>query len=273
MMDCRMNHPLPRRFPVAYFALTFAFSWVPWGLAAYSSTDANLRGVTLSLALLGLLGPCLAAFVMMAFSGQGAWRDFRARWLNVSAISVPHALFALGLIPVALLIATLISVSGGYGSPDQFLLSGGFIGMLPLAFLAAVFEELGWRGYGVDSLRGRGSLLRVCLLFAVFWAAWHIPLFFIEQTYQHGLRAQGSLYVANFFISVLPAAVLSTWLYDKSHRSIPAAVLFHFALVAFSELLQTEQVTKCFFTGVLMIVSFGLVVIERDFFFRRNDGA
>ncbi len=264
------HHPL-QRFPAAYVGLTLLFSWLPWSVAAYGSAVWQWKAITTTLALIGLLGPCLAAFVMVHFSGNASlWHDVRARLIATAGISVTNMLFVFALMPLSLLLATLLSVQGGYGGSEQFQLSGGFIGMLPLALVAAVCEELGWRSYGVDSLKGQGSIMRVCLLFAVLWAAWHIPLFFIEQTYQHGLRKLGPLYVANFFVSVLPAAILSTWFYYKSRRSILAAVMFHFMLVAFSELLQTEPFTKCLLTGILMVVSLGLIALERDFFFSRQ---
>ncbi len=49
-----------------------------------------------------------------------------------------------------------------------------------ILFLAPTLEELGWRGYGVDSLRSKFSLFKTTMLFAVIWGLWHLPLFFIQ---------------------------------------------------------------------------------------------
>ena len=68
-------------------------------------------------------------------------------------------------------------------------------------------------------------------------------------------------------MSVLPAAVLTNWLYYKNNRSIVAAILFHMTLVATSEAFETEQFTKCIVTGVLMVISILVITGDRAFFF------
>ncbi len=138
--------------------------------------------------------------------------------------------------------------------------------MLPIIILAPTFEELGWRSYGMDSLRATFGMMTATLLFAVLWGVWHVPLFFIDHNYQHGLLEIGPIYVANFFVSVLPAAILTNWLYYKNNRSILAAILFHGTLVATSEALQTEQFTKCIVTGVLLAISIVIIATEYAFF-------
>ena len=171
--------------------------------------------------------------------------------------------------PFALLLSTGLSVLFGR-SADQFRFSGGFAKMLPTILLAPTFEELGWRGYGMDSLRAKFNMMTATLLFSVLWAIWHVPLFFIDGNYQHGLLAMSPIYVANFFVSVLPAAVLINWLYYKNNRSIVAAILFHMTLVATSEAFQTQQFTKCIVTGVLLGISILVIASDRAFFFEEK---
>jgi len=54
------------------------------------------------------------------------------------------------------------------------------------AVLGAV-EEPGWREYAQEGLQRRMSVLAASLVVGVFWALWHVPLFFIPGTYQAGL--------------------------------------------------------------------------------------
>jgi membrane protease YdiL (CAAX protease family) len=96
---------------------------------------------------------------------------------------------------------------------------------------------------------------------------WHVPLFFIDHTYQRGLWNSSPIYVANFFVSVIPAAILMNWLYYKNNRSIMAAILFHMALDATAEAFQTEQFTKCIWTGVLLFIPILVIAGNRAFFF------
>ncbi|MFW6056790.1 MAG: CPBP family intramembrane glutamic endopeptidase [Chloroflexota bacterium] len=71
---------------------------------------------------------------------------------------------------VAILASTLFERSLG-----QFHLAEAFVAsplafMLLLLFYGPVPEELGWRGYGLDSLRTRFNLLTSSLILATFWA-------------------------------------------------------------------------------------------------------
>lgn len=45
-------------------------------------------------------------------------------------------------------------------------------------------EELGWHGYALAGLQVRFSALWASLVLGVIWALWHVPLYFIEGTYQ-----------------------------------------------------------------------------------------
>jgi len=112
--------------------------------------------------------------------------------------------------------------------------------------------------------------MKATLLFSVLWAMWHVPLFLIDRNYQHGLWGMSPIYVVNFFVSVLPAAILINWLCYKNSRSILAAILFHMTLVATSEAFQTEQSTKCILTGVLLAISTLVIAGNRAFFFEES---
>lgn len=253
--------------PLHFFVLVFLLSWLPWALAACYSYHPDHKGITLLFALLGLFGPCFAALIMIVASGnQELIQDCKQRLLRISSIRATRVLYLLVIILLTLLLATWLSVQMG-NSINQLLFSSGFIDMLPIALVAAILEELGWRTYGVDSLRAHMGMMSATLCFSGLWALWHLPLFFMIQTYQNNLWHMGGLYVANFFISIIPAAILSNWFYYKCKRSIPAAIFFHFTLVATAELLQTEPFTKCIFTVLLFIICVLMIVNDRSFFF------
>lgn len=253
--------------PLSYFALVVFLSWAPWSFAAYYSYEPGMELYSILFQLIGLLGPFVAALNMIVSSGsQDLKRDFQQRLVSLKLIRPGYLPIILLLMPFALLLSTGLSVLVGR-SADQFRFSGGFAKMLPTILLAPTFEELGWRGYGMDSLRAKFNMMKATLLFSVLWAVWHVPLFFIDGNYQHGLLAMSPIYVANFFVSVLPAATLINWLYYKNNRSIVAAILFHMTLVATSEAFQTQQFTKCIVTGVLLVISILVIASDRAFFF------
>ena len=154
---------------------------------------------------------------------------------------------------------------------DQFALSGG--PLLPLILLtmilAPIMEEVGWHGYGVDSLRAGHGLLRATFLFGLLWSLWHAPLALLPGSYQHALAGMESpIFLANFFISVIPAAFVANWIYYRCGRSIAAAVLTHSMLNAAAVLIDAGQVAKCIATLLYAIVA--ALIVAFDGLFRQG---
>lgn len=253
--------------------ITFLGSWIPGFLAAYFSYQAGMEGLQLLCLLMNLFAPFIAAMIMIYGSkNRELKKDFwdRLNPCKIKLIFLPVIIF---LMPCVTILATAISLLFGK-SIDQFSLSPEFAimsghGMISLLilFLAPMFEELGWRGYGVDSLRSRYNLMQTTILFASLWALWHVPLFFIHGYYQNILWQTSIIYVANFFMSMPPAAVLLNWLYYKNDRNIIAVILLHFMLNLSSVLLQTEQFSKCIITMLLLFISAIIIAKNKKFFF------
>lgn len=70
------------------------------------------------------------------------------------------------------------------------------------------------------------SVLGASLVVGVFWAAWHLPLFFIIGTYQAGLGA-GTAAFWSFHIAILVGCPTYAWLYNASDRVTLAPVFYH----------------------------------------------
>jgi uncharacterized protein len=259
--------------PVRFFVITFLITWITWFIAAYFSYQKGMEGVQLLFMVPGLFAPFIAVLIMMSGAKNKELRkDFWDR-LSLKKIKLSYLPAILLIMPFALFLATALSLLFGQ-SANQFLLSseykimdGQVLLSLLILFLAPTLEELGWRGYGVDSLRSKFNLFKTTMLFALLWALWHLPLFFINGYYQHELWDTNIVYVINFFVSILPATVLMNWMYYKNNRSITAAILFHFFLNLFSVLFQTEQFTKCIITIILLIISIVIIIRNKEFFF------
>jgi membrane protease YdiL (CAAX protease family) len=110
-------------------------------------------------------------------------------------------------------------------------------------------EEFGWRGYVLDRLQERFGALRSSLLLGVVWAAWHLPLFLMEGTYQY-LQGLGSLWFWLFLIGILPLTVVFTWVYNNTRRSTLAIVLLHFTVVLAADFLNVSAGTNILSTGL-----------------------
>ena len=214
-----------------FFALTYGLSWTPWFAGIYAGSRAELEPYAALANLLGVLGPIGAAQLLVLTSGSAALKqDFWDRLLNLRRVSPLYAAFAVAIPATVICLSILLSLWLGQPA-DQFRLSGG-AGLIPLVVLALVLtpicEEVGWHGYGADSLREGFGMLPATLLFAALWCAWHAPLVLVPGTYQHGLAVMDSkIFVGNFFVSIVPAGIIANWLYYKNDRSIAAAILFH----------------------------------------------
>ena len=133
--------------------------------------------------------------------------------------------------------------------------------------LAPIYEETGWHGYGVDSLRARNGVMPATLQFAVLWCAWHAPLVLIPGTYQHGLAIMDNkIFVANFFVSIIPVAFVANWFYYRNDRSIAASILLHSMLNAASILIDAGQVAKCIATLLYSAIAAALVIGDQSLF-------
>ncbi len=259
--------------PIQFFLITFLGTWIPGFIAAYFSHKKGMEKLQL-IGLSALCVPFIAALIMLYLSGdQGLIKDFWKRVLLFRVKLSSLAVIVL-IMPAIVYLATAVSLLFGR-SVDQFALASEYNVMkgwqvlsIVIPFVLAPFlEELGWRGYGVDSLRANFNLFTTSLLFGFLWAMWHLPWFFIKGYYHHGLWDLGPVYVINFFVSILPVAILTNWIYYTNDRSIPAMILFHSMINIFPTVFKTEQFTKCICTLLLMLVASIVVLKNRSMFF------
>jgi membrane protease YdiL (CAAX protease family) len=108
------------------------------------------------------------------------------------------------------------------------------------------------------------GMLSASVAFGVLWSLWHAPLALINGTYHNELaRMDSPIYLANFFVSVVPLAVVANWIYYRQNRSILGNILFHSMANGAAVLVNATQVTKCIVTLVYLAIAVGLVVFDR----------
>lgn len=256
--------------PVLFFLMAYVVTWIPWSLAVYAGSQPGLEAYAFLFNLIGLLGPLAVALILIRTSGSKALKsDFKDRLFNLRRIRPIYAIVAIAMPPAVMCLSIWLSVWFGQ-SADQFRLSGGanLLAMIILAMvLAPLFEEMGWHGYGVDSLRAKTGMMKATLLFGALWSTWHAPLVLISGTYQNELARMGNkVFLANFFVSIIPAAIIANWFYYKNSRSIAAAILVHSMLNAPSVLLYAGQIAKCIATLLYAGIAAGLIVGDRAAF-------
>lgn len=259
--------------PWAFFGLDLLLTWGPlWVLVAGQRLGWFEECFPL-IVLAGVSATFSAVLFVHGTGCRGFARDFWIRAVDPRRIS---ALWWLVILFSQLLInaaAIVLSVFRG-GSLAQFALSEAFAaapaGFLVFTlFFGPVPEELGWRGYGLDALRSRMRLLDASLLLGFIWALWHLPLFFVEGTFQHGLiRNPASL--ASYFVAFFPGSILMSWIYYRTGRSTLSAIMFHFAGNAAGEVFQMALPTRVIQAALACIFAAAVVWAERGLFFQRE---
>ena len=140
-------------------------------------------------------------------------KDFINRLVNPRLIRLKMLPAFLFIMPLSVLASIAISLLFGESISqlqfaEGFSFSSGFVPVLLVLFLAATFEELGWRGYAFDSLQSRYNYLTASIIFSLLWSLWHFPLIFVKDSYQYEIIHQNIWFGVNFFISITPWELL-----------------------------------------------------------------
>lgn len=220
--------------PWVFFGVTYAITWSFLLLAiAFDVNFQSVEGVVLQ--LLALLGPGAAgiAFVYLVYDERGR-TDFWTRithpqrvgirWLIV-ILSVP-----LGVTVLAGVVGLLLGGSGPAWGEGVSQFGANPLAILPALFFATlppILEELGWRGYALDRLQLQWSALSASVILGVVWSLWHLPLFFIEGSYQHDAVGFATTGFWLFMTGIVALSAAFTWVYNNTERSILGIVVFH----------------------------------------------
>jgi uncharacterized protein len=259
--------------PFKYFALTFISTWQFWFFPKLFSLDKKEETICM---FIGLIAPfSVALWLIFTSKNETLKTTFFNKLLNLRLIRF-NSLLAILLIPLAsIIISITISTLFGF-SLEQFTIATTFsfhIGLIPtgvVILLASIFEELGWRGYGMESLHSKFNYFNATFIFGILWSLWHLPLFFVAHTYHDEVFQLSPLYAVNLMISVIPVTFIISWICKKNSGSIPAAILLHFVINIAQSLFVVEPETKCIQTFVLTAIAALIVYYEPEVFFDKK---
>ncbi|MBU1094338.1 MAG: CPBP family intramembrane metalloprotease [Firmicutes bacterium] len=99
--------------------------------------------------------------------------------------------------------------------------------IIPIIILGPLSQEIGWRGFLHDKLNKGFELHIIALIIGVFWALWHLPLFFMPGTSQFEL---GVNYIP-FMINIILISIMMSVYYFRSKGSLLIAIFIHFLYV------------------------------------------
>ncbi len=201
-----------RSFPLMYFVLALALTWVLWWPAALEAR--GMISVPIPAQPLGAFGPLVAAVIVTALeSGRAGLRSLLGRILQWRVAPIWYGVALLGP-PLLYLVAMALEVALG-GQPPSL---GALIGVVPvlvfytvyMVFFVALGEEVGWRGYGLPALQARYGALVSSVILGALWALWHLPLFFNPDLHYSNLP-----FILQLAFQI-PAAILFTWVFNST---------------------------------------------------------
>ncbi len=262
--------------PWAYFAATYAWTWIIW-------IAAILMGVTMESALgivvllLGVIGPMVTgiSFTYLTQDQEGR-RDYWKRVVDFKRIPLKWFLVIILFVPALNILAAILDMLLGGGGTTWGEAALGFVSnplsVIPSIMFASLIpfiEELGWRGYVLDRLQERHNALVSSLILGVVWSLWHLPMFFVEGSYQAGLGV-GTLAFWLFIIGVVPLNLPFSWIYNNTGRSTLAVILFHSMvnftgeLIALSERADTYSILLWFVAAICITLIWGAKTFTRE---------
>ena len=262
--------------PVKYFCAVFIFTWIFWIAAIFFSRSGTDNETSIVLMLLGLLVPSITTLITVFLSKNAELKnDLKKKATDISRVKPLNILFAIALMGIIIVASILLSLLLGQSLAqlsfaDGFSFKVGGISTLLTIILAASLEEMGWRGYAQDAIASRCSWFKATIIFGCVWALWHLPLFFIETTYQYEILQMNPWYMVNFFAGIPPMAILFTWVYLKNSRSIFACMFFHFIVNFLQEKIAMTQITKCVETIVIYITAIVIILTCKKMFFDKS---
>ena len=126
-----------------------------------------------------------------------------------------------------------------------------------LFYIAAAFEEVGWRGYALDRLQSKTYSLFSSIILGLFWGLWHLPLLIYYWLWP--IR-----YIGYYLIFVVLLSIMFTFLYNNTSRSIIIATLFHTIInLCLNFLFPIQSITPgyIYLNSLLLIIDLILIII------------
>jgi uncharacterized protein len=221
-----------------YLGVTFAWTWSLWWLVA--ALPGLPSWLSFLLFLTGGLGPLLGTVWVVRRRGHRYRRELVRRAWDMRGIPGPWWLALVGLSAgPALLGAGVAGATGTTATVPEYR-AGAIVAVLAFALAAGAVEEPGWRGAASDAWQRLVRPVWAAAGIGVCWALWHLPLYFVAGTYQHGLGF-GSLrfWLANLVLVEL--GVLYLWLANGTGGGIVLAILAHAGFNAAGELVPRSE--------------------------------
>ncbi len=252
-----------------FFGVTLLWSWGLLLVPVVNGLGIHMPITRILFALAGV-APSFVAVLIVLRGGNGTYRkDFFKRIVDFSRIRGKWYLLIFFLVPVTGLIAVLINYLI-VGQWQDFTTFATFLSepltllifMVFTLFFGPLAEEIGWRGYATDQMNEHYHWLTSCLVIGSIWALWHVPMYFIEGTYQFQLAQTSTFDLILYNIEKFSTSIIMFWIYKNTRRSILAGILYHFSQNFFGEILDLSPAVSQLQTGIQILIAILIVVFN-----------
>jgi uncharacterized protein len=243
--------------PLKFFLLTYIVSWSIWISLMLASSQIS-EGVSNIVRLFGVLMPAVSAVILTALSGGRSGINHLFSRLKIWLVSAKWWLAILFIYPALLVAAGLL-----YNLFEPKMA----VGLLPISVgslianiiflsIAALGEEIGWRGVALPALQKRNTPFMSSLVLGLLWSVWHLPFWLLIAT----LSQFGWVYFVMNFLFIVPTSFFITWFFNHSKGSILLPVFFHVVFnVVNVAIFPVTGVVGAF--GIFIVMQFALVIM------------
>jgi uncharacterized protein len=247
-----------------FLVATFIWTWACYTPIAISG-NSPYSMPWMILLILGGMGPSLVGVLMVLFSRDKEYRrDYWRRCFSIKQIGLLWWLVIFLMFPLlyGLNVAIDVALGGSLPGMEQLRNLVAHPAAIPLtafvSFLSGPWaEEFGWRGYALDRIMKRLGIIPGTIILGLIWGVWHLPLFFMPAS-GHGQMGWGFDGFWSFNLRSVGLALLMTWVYLKTDRSILSAIFMHFTSNFTGQLLMPLSGMSNVVNMVLML-AFGLI--------------
>jgi len=240
---------------ILYIIISLDWSYTFWIIAAIISIrNPDWIGIQL-LHFLGGIGPLVAT--IFTVTKMKDWKGYLRRCIDFSSYSLLDWLILLSPLLIALVVSL---ITKGNISLSQEFLSSGLLYAIFLFFFGPLPEELGWRGVLFDLL-SKQSMIKAQVITAAVWFSWHLPLFFIVGSYQHGVGFATSGFLL-WAVGLIVQSIIMGYLYISTNRSIASAILFHYFVNLAGEAFVKTDSMEILTIALFVVIALFFVIIN-----------
>jgi len=210
---------------ILFIVISYAYLWLLFGIGKlfdipFSYDIQEPGGI---LVLFGVPSSLFAAsLVTLITHGKNGLRRLFSDSFNLRIGPIWYLFGLLTPLLVALACGASAVWINGDKIPDSWFSPSMPLGLMVfLLVYIGLGEEIGWRGFALPRFQESFGSLRGSIATGVFWALWHLPLFWMPGSSQYGHSVLLFIYLLTCWS--IPMAVFV----GKAQGSVIPAILFH----------------------------------------------